>query len=176
MARPIEISLNTSEFIKTLRQYEQVSKKDSQEVIQDRAGKLSFELFKQFKKLAPTATELRQLPRTLGHRIKRKFQGATVKQEIRRRISARFAAASGWLPAVRRLTKKGVNLKKKNPMGRVEINLREPSVTIVNSMKEGVAAEHKHKAMQSSINAQVADMQVYIQRKLNQRARQFSAK
>lgn len=173
----VKFELDTREFTECLRQYADVSKKDEIEVVKDRAGKVAFELFKQFKVLAPTVQLLRGLPASLNYHIKRKFAGATIKQEINRRIRARFSSAGGWLPAVKRFTRKGAVLRNvKNPKGHVEINLSEPSVTIVNSMKEAVAAEGKHHVMQAALNAQVADMRIYIERKMDQRAKQFSAK
>jgi hypothetical protein len=171
-----KFELDAREFTETMRQYAKFSKKDEEQIVQDRAGKLAFELFKQFRAVAPSVAKIRALPRQLNHRIRRKFKGATIKQEIARRIRARFSAAIGWIPAVNRLTKRRTAIRKKNPKGTVVINLSEPSVTITNDMKEGVAAEARHRIMQSAVNAQVADMTVYINRKLDQRAKQFSAK
>lgn len=177
MAKALKMEMDLREFTETMQQYQEVSKKDEEVIVANRAGKLAFEFFKQFKKFAPTIALLKSLPNQLGYRIKRKFKGATVKSEINRRIRARFAAAAGWLPSVKRFTRSGATLQKiKNPKGSFQINLSEPSVTIINSMKEAVAAEEKHHIMQSAIVAQTQDMKVYINRKLEQRARQFSAK
>lgn len=174
MANNINIELDASEFIKTIREYSAVSKKDAEEVVVDRSGKLAYELFKRFKATAPKVSTLRALPRSLDYRIKRKFAGATVAQEIARRIRARFAAASGWIPAINRFSRRSVTQRKGTVIGSFEINLSEPSVTIINGMKEAVADEAKNNIMQSAIDAQTDDMKVYIERKLEQRARQFS--
>jgi hypothetical protein len=172
----VEFEIDAKEFTSTLQEYAEVSHKDAQDVVADRAGKLAFQLFKDFKATAPKVSLLKSLPQKLGYRIKRKFKGDTVAQEIARRVRARFAAASGWLPAVWRFSRGKPVLRIKNPKGRTEIDLTEPSVTIVNSMKEAVADETRHGIIQKSIDAQTADMKVYINRKLEQRAKQFSAK
>lgn len=172
----MRITIDASEFTETLRQYGEVSKKDEKEIVLDRAGKLSFELYKKFKAITPSVSKLRSIGKSLGYRIKRKFKGATPKEEINRRIRARMAAASGWIPSVRRLSKRGVADKKGKIKGSVIINLSEPSVTIINGMKEAVAADSKYDALQAAVNAQTADMKVYIERKLEERAKQFSAK
>jgi hypothetical protein len=170
------ITIDVREFTETIRKYAEVSKKDEKEVVADRAGKLAFEFWKSFKALTPPVSLLKGLPDKLGYRIKRKFEGSTVKQEIARRINARMAAASGWLPSVRRFSRGKVTLKKKNVKGRFEINLSEPSVTIINEMKEAVAADKLYpQAMQNAINAQTKDMEKYIERKLEQRAKEYSA-
>lgn len=216
MSNPVKFELDAREFTETLNKYVEVSKKDAKDVVLDRASKVAYELFKSFKKLAPSVSLLQSLPEKLNYRIRRKFKISkmkpwylrkrepmdtrtlkekrkapaykgmpTVAEEIRRRINARFAAAVGWLPAMRRFKYskhgtirgafKGIE-KFRNPRGRVEINLSEPSVTLYNSMKEAVAAEARHHAMQSALNAQNADMRQYIERKLDERARQFSAR
>lgn len=177
MSAPVKIELDSREFMQAMNEWQRLRKLDDDEAVVDRAGKLSFEFFKRFKEVTISIADLRALPSRLGYHIKRKFAGTTIKQEINRRIRARFAAASGWLPAVRRFSKSEVRLEKiKNPKGRFEINLQEPSVTIINEMKEGVAAEERHKIMQGAIDAQTADMRKYIERKLDQECRRFSAR
>jgi len=171
----LEFTVDAREFTATLRKYAEVSGKDEKDVIADRAGKLAFEFFKHFKKLAPTVAQLQKLPAQLNYRVWRKFRGDTVGQEIGRRIRARFSAASGWLPAIRRFTNKGVVLRQKRPKGGFIINASEPSVTIINEMKEALEAAEKHPSvMQTPLDAQQRDMEKYIRRKLDQRARQFS--
>lgn len=170
----IKLELDVAEFTKTIQQYAEVSKKDEETIVKDRGGKLAFELFKQFKAITPSIATLRALPKILNGRIKRRFKGATVKQEIRRRIGARTAAAIGWIPSIQKLSKRSARTRKKNPRGRVVINLREPSVTIVNSMPQAIFAEKKYNLLSKSIARQIQDMRVYINRKLEQRANQFS--
>lgn len=170
----MKMELDTTEFISTLKEYSTYSKKDNEEIVQNRAGRLSFELFKRFKAITPSIAEIRAVAASLDYHIKRKFAGATVKQEIARRINARFTAASGWLPAVQSLTKSRANLKQKNPKGQVIIDLNEPSVTIINQMKEAVAAEGIYSIMQEAIDSQEEDMKVYIERKLEQGAQKYS--
>lgn len=173
----VTITLDAREFTRTLQEYAKFRKIDDREAVADRAGKLSFELWKKFKAVTPSVAKLKTIAKRVGGRLKRR-KGRTVEQELRRRIGARMTAASGWLPAVRRFSKsgKGIVLKKRVLRGSVSINLREPSVTITNDTLEGVKAEQKYRLMQKAIDAQTKDMAKYIQRKLEQRSRQLSAK
>lgn len=184
MSMKMKFQLDPSEFNSTIKQYAKVSKKDFKDIVIHRAKNVAntrlpgvLSLWGEFSRVTPTISKLRQLPRLLNYRIKRK-KGTTIRQEIKRRIKARYAAASGWLPAVKRLNSKGIAVvkKKKNPKGHVEINLRQPSITLVNSMKEAGIAENKYHLMQQVINSHVADMKKYIQDKLAARSKQFSAK
>ena len=172
----IKFELDASEFTKSIRQYQKLRKKDDEEIVVDRSGKLAFELYKVFRKAAPKVSLLKGLPAKLGYRIKRKFKYDTVAEEISRRIDARFAASSGWIPALQRFSKRNVKMKKGKVLGSFQINLSEPSVTIINGMKEAVAADSRHRLLQQAINNQTRDMNVYIQRKLDEAARKFSAK
>jgi len=169
---------NLREFDQTFAKYARLSGKDEKEIVLHRSTRMAHELYRQFRKIAPKASVIKALPKKLGYRIKRK-PGVSIKSEIQRRVNSIGAAASGWLPAVRRLRGSGTNkkialVKIRNPRGHVEMNLREPSVTLVNSMKEAAAAEARHHVMGKAVAAQVLDMQRYINRKLMQRAKQFS--
>lgn len=178
----VKFTLDAREFTQAMKEYAAVSKKDEKDIVLDRAGKVANSgfknvksLFGEFKRITPTESLLKSLPKRLGFRLKRK-RNVSVASEIKRRIKARMTAASGWLPAVQRLTKRGVVLKKKKGAGSVVINLKEPSVTMINNMIQAQHAENKYHLMQGVLDSHVEDMRKYIEKKMIQRANQFSAK
>lgn len=176
MATPFKLEIDDRAFIATLQEYQRLRKKTDEEVVVDRAGKVAIELFKKFAAITPSVATLRSVAESLNWRLRRP-PGTSAKSELRRRIAARFAASAGWLPAVWKFTRSGRKLKKiKNPRGSFIINRGEPSVTILNSMREAVAAEEKYVLVQAALDAQVDDMRQYIERKLDEQAKRFSAK
>lgn len=168
----MKMELDIKEFTDTLKEYSSYNKRENVLIVKNRAAQLAKQLFKRFKFISPTAAYLRALPESLNYRIKRK-QGKTVEQEIRRRINARFTAASGWLCSVKILSKTGVTIRRRNAKGRVIIDLNEPSITIINEMKEAAAAEDKYSIMQQAIDDQVSDMKDYIEEHMEKGAQKY---
>lgn len=167
-----------------LKQYLEVSGKDAVEVLEKRAdmlvsgGKGVKGLFQEARTHAPeTKAEIRSLPTRLNWHIKRK-KGMTAAKEIKRRLRyAGWLQSTGWLN--KRYGREGAgNLLRhiNSPRGMVHAKLsgNRIFIRITNTTKGSGDFAAKTGYVQRAVDNAARDLMVYVKRKMQQRAHEFS--
>lgn len=154
------------DFTDALNDYERVSSKTREEVLEHRARNMAYALFREAQKVGRATA--RKIKQTSARNMKVRSGERTQAQEKARRIFAAGFVASGWIPAIKRFASRG-SLRPmadvKNPQGGVSINLRAGYIELVNSTPGADEAEAKHDISGRALRGQAEDMRRYMQRK-----------
>lgn len=150
-----------------LRKYELASSKTREEVLLHRGNRFAWSLFGVFN--AQGRRTQRKIKSTSA-KVMRVRNGAdrTRRQEKARRIFAAGFVATGWLPAMRKLTRRGTAkplASVKNPRGTAKINLRKMEIELINSTPGAWEADQRYGLSDRAARKQAADMQKYLQKK-----------
>lgn len=172
----------------TFRRYLELRKGLARELIVKKAGSFAVEAYKATKAVAPSPGKIKQDVTSRGWRVRRK-PGAWPRRrgekrgskgplkrmqaaQVKRRVRAIGSVASGFIPAMTALGSK-VGAKDtgkfKNPRGSVVVS--SSAIGIVNSTPGIVAVEKKHHIIKTALDAVTRDMETYINRKLQETAR-----
>ena len=153
-----------------LRKYDLASSKTREEVLMHRGNRFAWSLFGVFNAQG-RRTKRKIMATRAGKMVVRNGGKRTRGQEKARRIFAAGYTATGWLPAMRRLTKRGTArplADVKNPKGSVKINMKKLVIELINSTPGAWEADKKHRLSDKAARKQAADMQKYLQRKADQ--------
>lgn len=136
---------------------------------------LAFALHKETAKIAPTEVSLKELPASLGWRIKRGSGGGkfSAMNEIDRRIRARKFAAAGWLPAIRGFVNPTTVTSLDKRLGAVLAHVAdngEVHITLINRTGGIETVFNKHGLLRKSTNQVFRGFAPYIHRKLGDEA------
>jgi len=174
------------EALKTQLRY---TSKELGPLIESRAYRFRYALFRRFAEMAPAREDIKQEGISLGYAIRRrrdkKGRRLTFEEEVDARAkSAKFLAFEFYLPKWRRL-KKGQRLTlgahsraaKRSRIGQAVINtalgVRNPSVRIQGFLEGARIQSRRRGTLRKVENEQVADIAVYVARKMDQRHRQI---
>lgn len=187
MAEGLEFEMDMEPVKADFRLYAELANTTVYAAIYKFARKLAFELYAQTRDVAPEVQAIFELPAKLQWHIKRRRAGLGVEQEIWLRARAVGYTSLGWLSAAKEM---GMSKSKGEPVedesepdasdlqsrteiwkfGGIEIHLNgtEPYIQIVN-MTTGVEhVEAAHGIVERALASVTADMEKYIQRKLDE--------
>jgi hypothetical protein len=172
-----------------IEHYEQASKHTLAFSIVSKARDLSYDLYKETKKITPSEAALRELAgTTAGKKLLKngrpkpglwaiKRNSGSVKDEIARRILTRFYTAKGWFPAIQAFRGK--------PRGQVSTVIKKvgsliaevdqtsgwASIRITNMTAVARTQIEKHGIIGKAVGAVLADIAEYIGKNLGGEAR-----
>ena len=167
------------DFNKALQKYLRYNKRDTGPLIENRGKKIQWELYRQFKAIAPTREKIDQYAEAVGFAIKRRIgpdgKRLSVKQELAlRKRSIRYLSVS-YLFRAWRTNREGQNSRypaksRRNQfigeaLIRTAKGQRNPIVRLTSFLKGVLVQNRKRNLVDKALNAQTADMQKYIQRK-----------
>ena len=166
-------------FNKALAQYLRWNKREQGPLIEARAARLRFAIYRGFRAIAPTAEKIEQEAAALGFKITRGLNRdgsrRTVGQELAaRRKSIRFLSVS-WLFRAWKRSREGQNTqaaavsRAKERIGQAIVRTAKgqshPSV-FLESFLEGVQVQNTQRGIvEDALRGEVADMKAYVRRK-----------
>jgi hypothetical protein len=166
-------------FQRTLREYTRYNQRELGPLIESRAKRLRFELYRQFKAIAPSKERIEQEAAARSYAIRRrknrKGKTLSVKQEIAARKRSIGWLSASWIFREWKSRRDGQTgffkalSRAKTAIGaaivRTAKGQRSPSVRLT-SYLSGVMIQNQRRALVSkAMQAQVADMRGYIARK-----------
>ncbi|MGC9452649.1 MAG: hypothetical protein ACP5I4_14515 [Oceanipulchritudo sp.] len=166
-------------FQRTLREYTRYNQRELGPLIESRAKRLRFELYRQFKAIAPSKERIEQEAAARNYAIRRrknkKGKTLSVKQEIAARKRSIGWLSASWIFREWKSRRDGQTgffkalSRAKTAIGaaivRTAKGQRSPSVRLT-SYLSGVMIQNQRRALVSkAMQAQVADMRGYIARK-----------
>lgn len=166
-------------FHRVLREYAKHNKRDLGPMIESRARRLRFELYRQFKAIAPSKERIDQEAAGRGYAIRRRKSKSgktlTTKQEIAARKRSIGWLSASWIFREWKSKREGQAgffkslSRAKTAIGgaivRTAKGQRRPSVRLT-SYLSGVMIQNQRRTLVSkAMRAQVADMRSYIARK-----------
>lgn len=146
-----------------LRKYELVSSKTREAVLLHRANRFAWSLFGTYQQEAKETKK--KIKYVSARRLKVRHGTRSKRQEKARRIFAAGYASTGWIPAMRKLTRGGTvrpMAKVENPQGSVIIRKKE--IILINSTPGAWEADKRHNLSNKAARKQAEDMQKYLQR------------
>jgi hypothetical protein len=166
-------------FHRVLREYARHNKRDLGPLIESRARRLRFELYRQFKAIAPSKERIEREAAARGYAIRRRKgkNGRTlsVKQEIAARKRSIGWLSASWIFREWKAKREGQRgffkalSRARRSIGEAIVRTargqRNPSVRLT-SYLSGVMIQNQRRALVSkAMRAQVGDMRAYIARK-----------
>ena len=192
-------------FTALLGRYLEANKRNAGELVAKKAQDVSLQLYKVTRGLAPSANSIKADVRAKGWQVIRPGgqqknwtwrkgdpippgkKGSNKKALNRlkagvmaRRIKARGYAATGWLPAVRKLggkeSAKGGLVQVANPKGSVTIEgmgTGSPRITVSNSTPGIAKLQKQHNIVRTAFNEASKDIVKYLRKKQAETAQQL---
>lgn len=174
-----ESAKDVRNFQQVLREYARYNKRQLGPLIESRAKRIRFELYRQFKAIAPSKERIEQeaVSRNYAIRRRKNKSGKTlsVKQEIAARKRSIGWLSASWIIREWRSKRDGQNgffkalSRAKTTIGsavvRTAKSQRHPRVKLT-SYLSGVMIQNQRRGLVSkAYRAQIADMRTYISRK-----------
>lgn len=160
-----------------LQEYMRWNKRARGPLLESRARRLRYAVFKEFSAIAPTKerieAEVRAAVAKAGEAIIKRPEGTSIEDEIKRRQKSRKYLASSFIFKGWKSSKEGqtgtFNQRSRGgrPTGRAIINTRSnnPSV-LIESMLAGAGIQNdQRRLVDRAVAGQIADMEQYIARK-----------
>jgi len=172
---------NLNAFNKALAEYKHYNQRELGPLIENRANRMRWELYRIFRDIAPDKAALSSELDARGGNIKRRIvkgRRLTLEQEKRKRLGSVKYLSIGFLLREWRATKTGQNIRKDQRnrqnrrigevIDRTARGIRRPYVEITNLL-EGAAKQNAQRGLVNRALAnQTADMKRYIVRKQKQ--------
>lgn len=169
-------------FDRALKEYLRYNKRETGSLIENRAKRVQWELYRQFKAIAPTRDKIEQEAAFRGYAIRRRMgpdgKRLSVKKELAlRKRSIRYLSVS-YLFRAWRANRDGQNTqfsaksRRNKQIGEALIRTakgkRRPFVRITSFLEGVVAQNRKRNLVDKALRAQTADMKTYVRRKQQQ--------
>jgi hypothetical protein len=171
-----------NEFQRALQDYTRYNRRELGPLLEARARRVQFELFRQFKSIAPTKEKINAEAEARGYRIRRREgedgRKVSLKKELAlRRKSIGFLSIS-FLIRAWKAQREGQNAafsarsRKQAEIGKTVLHTAKgtsrPQVRIM-SFLEGVVVQNRRRALvDKALKLQAADMRTYVARKQRQ--------
>jgi len=166
-------------FQKVLREYTRYNQRDLGPLIESRAKRLRFELYRQFKAIAPSKERIEQEAAARGYAIRRRKgksgKTLTVKQELAARKRSIGWLSASWIFREWKAKRDGQTgyykalSRAKTAIGgaivRTAKGQRNPSVRLTSYLSGVMVQNQRRGLVAKAMQAQVADMRRYIARK-----------
>ncbi len=176
-------------FNKTLQEYLKWNDRELGPLLQNRAQRMRWELYKIFSSIAPTADEVSEEAVQRGYKTKRRMEGGrrvNFEREIKiRRSSVKYLSVA-WMLRDWRMAKEGQNVKRDQinrrnrkigeVIDRTAKGVRHPYVEITSLLRGAVRMNAKRGLITRALARQEADMREYIYKKQKQKQAQTIAK
>jgi hypothetical protein len=169
-------------FDRALKEYLRYNKRETGPLIENRAKRVQWELYRQFKAIAPTRDKIEQEAASRGYAIRRRMgpdgKRLSVKKELAlRKRSIRYLSVS-YLFRAWRANRDGQNTqfsaksRRNKQIGEALIRTakgkRRPFVRLTSFLEGVVAQNRKRNLVDKALRAQTADMKTYVGRKQQQ--------
>lgn len=185
-------SQSLRDFNRALREYLQYNKREAGPLIENRAKKVQWELYRQFKAIATTPEKIEQEAKARNYQIRRRLRKGgdgkhlSVKEELVMRKKSIAYLSVSFLHRAWRANRDGQNTnfaaksRSNRKIGEAIIRTtkgqRSPQVRL-SSFLEGVLVQNRQRALvEKTLRAQVADMGVYVRKKQQEALKQTIAK
>lgn len=176
---------NLDAFNRALKEYTKYNQRDLGEIVENRANRMRWRLWRLFKEISPDKAKLNAELDALGWRIKRK-PGVSLEREKRRRRSSLKYLSVSFLLKEWRIKKEGQNTKRSqwnrthrhigHVIDRTARGIRRPSVQITSFLEGALKMNIERGLVNKALAAETADMRRYIIRKQQQAQRRTVAK
>ena len=169
-------------FDRALKEYLRYNKRETGSLIENRAKRVQWELYRQFKAIAPTRDKIEQEAASRDYAIRRRMgpdgKRLLVKKELAlRKRSIRYLSVS-YLFRAWRANRDGQNTqfsaksRRNKQIGEALIRTakgkRRPFVRLTSFLEGVVAQNRKRNLVDKALRAQTADMKTYVRRKQQQ--------
>lgn len=173
-------------FQKALKSYMRYNQRSQGPLLENRARRIRFGLYRRFKAASKTKDQLESEIASLGYRIRRRKRGdkrLTIRQEIQaRKSSLNYLAASFIFRNWRRSDKpRNANLEARGRRFRLGLaTIRttgsNPQIRLTSYLKGAAEINRRDRIDVETLRSEVRDMERYIARKHQQRQRQLFQK
>ena len=180
---------NLKAFNQALKEYTKYNSRELGALVENRANRMRWELYKLFRDISPTREKLASELDSLGGRVKRrKVRGKrlTLEQEKRKRRGSLKYLSIGFMLREWRINKQGQNTKREQRnrlnrrigevIDRTARGIRRPYVRITNLLEGALKQNIERSLVDRALTKQTADMRRYIIRKQQQAQRRTVAK
>jgi hypothetical protein len=165
-----------------LKEYLRYNKRETGSLIENRAKRVQWELYRQFKAIAPTRDKIEKEAASRGYAIRRRMgpdgKRLSVKKELAlRKRSIRYLSVS-YLFRAWRANRDGQNTqfsaksRRNKQIGEALIRTakgkRRPFVRLTSFLEGVLAQNRKRNLVDKAFRAQTADMKTYVRRKQQQ--------
>lgn len=183
-------SQSLRDFNQALREYLQYNKRETGPLIENRAKKVQWELYRQFKAIAATPekieTEAKARDYATRRRIGKGGKAVSAKEELTlRKRSIRYLSVS-FLHRAWRANREGQNSsfdtksRSNRKIGEAIIRTAKgqsrPRVELISYLEGVLVQNRKRNLVDKALRSQVADMRVYVRRKQQEALKQTIAK
>jgi len=166
-------------FDKALQEYLRWNKRETGPLIENRAKKIQWELYRQFKAIAPSRDKIEQEAASRGYAIRRRMgpdgKRLSVKKELALRKRSIGYLSVSWLFRAWRANREGqsrsfsARSRRNREIGEALVRTakgkRRPYVRLT-SFLEGVLKQNRQRNLvDKALRAQAADMNTYVRRK-----------
>lgn len=172
---------NMKAFNQALSEYTQYNRRELGPLLENRANRMRWELYRQFRDIAPERSALDAELEALGGRVKRREVNGkrlTLAQEKRKRRGSVKYLSAGFMLRTWRAQREGQNVRRDmrdrqnrkigEVIDRTARGVARPSVELVNLL-EGAAKQNAQRGLVNrALAKQTADMRRYIIRKQQQ--------
>lgn len=183
-------SRSLKHFNRALEQYLKYNQRETGPLIENRGKRVQWELYRQFKKIAPTKDKIEQEAAQRSYAIRRRMgpdgQRLSVKKELAERKRSIGYLSISYLHRAWRANREGQNnrltarSRKNKQIGEALIRTakgkRRPYVRLT-SFLHGVLIQNRQKrTVDMALKAQASDMKNYVQRKQREALKRSIAK
>lgn len=169
-------------FDRAFKQYLRYNKRESGPLIENRAKRVQWELYRQFKAIAPTRDKIEQEVASRGYAIRRRMgpngKRLSVKKELAlRKRSIRYLSVSYLFRAWRtnregQSTQFSAKSRRNKEIGEAVVRTakgkRRPFVKLTSFLEGVVVQNRQRRLVDKALRAQAADMKTYVRRKQQQ--------
>jgi len=172
-------SKSLDRFDRALGAYLKYNRRESGPLIENRAKKIQWELYRRFKAIAPTRDKIEQEAAARGYAIRRRIgpdgKRLSVKKELAMRKRSIGYLSISYLFRAWRTSRKGQNSafsaksRHKREIGealvRTATGKRRPFVRLTSFLRGAVIQNRQRRIVDKALKAQAADMKQYVLRK-----------
>lgn len=177
------------QFDRALEQYLRYNRRETGPLIENRAKKIQWELYRSFKAIAPSRDKIEQEAAARGYAIRRRMgpdgKRLSVKRELALRKRSIGYLSVSYLFRAWRTNREGqngsfsANSRRNKRIGEALVRTskgeRKPMVKLTSFLQGVLIQNRERRIVDKALNAQAADMKLYVQRKQQEALKQTIA-
>lgn len=167
------------QFDRALEEYLYYNRRETGPLIENRAKKIQWELYRSFKAIAPSRDKIEQEAAARGYAIRRRMgpdgKRLSVKKELALRKRSIGYLSVSYLFRAWRTNREGqngsfsANSRRNKHIGEALVRTskgeRKPMVKLTSFLQGVLIQNRERRIVDKGLNAQAADMKLYVQRK-----------
>ena len=167
------------QFDRALEEYLRYNRRETGPLIENRAKKIQWELYRSFKAIAPSRDKIEQEAAARGYAIRRRMGADGKRLSVKRELALRKRSIGylsvSYLFRAWRTNREGqngsfsANSRRNKRIGEVLVRTskgeRKPMVKLTSFLQGVLIQNRQRRIVDKALNAQAADMKLYVQRK-----------